>query len=254
MNQAKQAVLIYINKPRLSILVRLIIHMKKPLDRRASPVTERYLEFIYLMAVEGQPIIGARLAKSLHVSRPSVTTTLQRMVRDGLVKLNLRKEIQLTAKGQSLAEYLQRRHCIIERWLTEELGLSWEESDAQAHLLEHAMSDQVAESLNLHLGSPTTCPHGNPVPGNAPAVSPGKAMQLSRVAEGVRVQVVRISEYDADVAELLNYLGKRNIKPGMTLTVEEIAPFKGPLTLKVDSQLISMSRQVAEFVWVKKAD
>jgi len=211
------------------------------------------LEFIYLMALEGGPIYGARLAKSLHVSRPSVTATLKRLVRDGLIKFNSRKEIQLTAKGQVLAEYLQRRHCIIERWLTDELGLSWEESDAQAHQLEHAMSDQVAESLNTHLGSPTTCPHGNPVPGNAPASSALKGLQLSKVEEGARVQVIRISEYDADVVELLSYLGKRNIKPGATLSVTEVAPFKGPLTLKLGSQLISMSREVAEFVWVKKA-
>lgn len=229
--------------------------MKPSLDRQSTtPVIEKYLEFIYLMAVEGQPIIGARLAKSLHVSRPSVTATLKRMVRARLIKINSRKELELTRKGQSLAEYLQRRHCIIERWLTEELGLSWEESDAQAHHLEHAMSDQVAEMLNLHLGSPTTCPHGNPVPGNAPTISPGKAVQLSRIEAGGRVQVIRISEYDADVAELLSYLGKSNIKPGTTLSVMEIAPFKGPLTLMVGSQLISMSRQVAEFVWVEKAD
>lgn len=206
------------------------------------------------MALEEQPIIGARLAKSLHVSRPSVTTTLQRMVREGWIKLNSRKEIQLTRKGQSLAEYLQRRHCIIERWLTEELGLSWEESDAQAHQLEHAMSDQVAESLNTHLGSPTTCPHGNPVPGNGPAPSPHNVLQLSQVEAGTPVQVIRISEYDADVAELLSYLGKRNIKPGTLFSVTEIAPFKGPLTLQLGSQLISMSRGVAEFVWVKKVN
>jgi Fe2+ transport system protein FeoA len=81
-----------------------------------------------------------------------------------------------------------------------------------------------------------------------------KVFQLSSVEEGARVQVIRISEYDADVAELLSYLGKRNIKPGTNLSVTELAPFKGPLTLKVGSQVISMSRQVAEFVWVKKAN
>ncbi len=227
--------------------------MKPFPEHRATPVLERYLEFIYLMAVEGQPIIGARLAKSLHVSRPSVTATLKRLVREGMIKFNSRKEIQLTAKGQSLAEYLQRRHCIIERWLTEELGLSWEESDAQAHQLEHAMSDQVAEMLNRHLGSPTTCPHGNPVPGNA-RVPDSKNVQLSRAQEGDRVTVVRISEYDADVAELLSYLGKREIKPGTTLNVAEIAPMKGPLTLKIGTQTVSMSREVASFVWVKKTN
>lgn len=206
------------------------------------------------MAVEEQPIISARLAKSLHVSRPSVTATLKRMVREGLVKFNARKEIQLTAKGQSLAEYLQRRHCIIERWLTEDLGLSWEESDAQAHQLEHAMSDQVAEQLNLHLGSPTTCPHGNPIPGNTRNLADPRNIQLSHAEEGDRVVVARISEYDADVVELLSYLGKRDVKPGTKMNIVEIAPFKGPLTLKIGTELVSMSREVANFVWVKKSN
>lgn len=226
--------------------------MKPNPDRRATPVVERYLEFIYLMAVEDDPIIGARLAKSLHVSRPAVTATLQRMMRDGLVKFNSRKEVLLTAKGKSLAEYLQRRHCIIERWLTEELGLSWEESDAQAHQLEHAMSDQVAEKLNLHLGSPTTCPHGNPIPGNTHVLVDPRNFQLSRAAEGERVVVTRISEYDADVAEMLSYLGKRDIKPGTKLSILEISPFRGPLSVKIGRQTVSMSREVANFVWVKR--
>jgi DtxR family transcriptional regulator, Mn-dependent transcriptional regulator len=227
--------------------------MKLSSAHQTTPVLERYLEFIYLMAVEEEPIISARLAKSLHVSRPSVTATLKRMVRERLVKFNPRKEIQLTAKGQELAEYLQRRHCIIERWLTEELGLSWEESDAQAHQLEHAMSDLVAEKLNLHLGSPATCPHGNPIPGNGSVLADPNISQLSRAEEGDRIIVMRISEYDADVVELLSYLGKRDIKPGALLEVTETAPFNGPLTLKMGAQVVSMSREVANFIWVKEA-
>ena len=72
----------------------------------ATPTIEGYLEIIYMMSVENQPVIGARLAESLHVSRPTVTATLKRMVRDGLVKMINRREIQLTAKGQAIAEYL----------------------------------------------------------------------------------------------------------------------------------------------------
>ncbi len=223
---------------------------------RATPTVEAYLEFIYLIAVEGQPVIGARLAESLHVSRPSVTATLKRMVRDGLVKVNARKEIQFTPKGQALAEYLQRRHCVIERWLTDELGMDWADSDAQAHQLEHAMSDQVAELLNKHLGTPTTCPHGNPIPGNVKSVVAvnSKLFPLSRAREGDRVIVTRVSEYDAEVAEILNYLGGRGVRPGAKLELIKFEPFEGPVNLKVGSQVVAIGRKVASYVWVKKAE
>jgi DtxR family transcriptional regulator, Mn-dependent transcriptional regulator len=220
-----------------------------------TPTTEAYLELIYMMAVEGQPVIGARLAESLHVSRPTVTITLKRMVREGLVKIIDRKEIHLSPKGKSIAEHLQRRHRVVERWLTDELGLDWAKSDAEAHHLEHAMSDEVAELLNKHLGYPTTCPHGNPIPGNArnPADADGNVTPLNQAAEGTRVVVSRVSEYAENVADLLDYLGARGIVPGAEVTVTEVAPLDGPLTLKLGERIISMSREVAAYVWVKHA-
>ncbi|MBI3915287.1 MAG: metal-dependent transcriptional regulator [Chloroflexi bacterium] len=222
----------------------------------ATPVVEAYLEMIYLMAVEGQPVIGARLAESLHVSRPTVTATLQRAAREGFVKFNAGKEIALTAKGQAIAEYLQRRHCVIERWLVDELGLDWANSDAQAHLLEHAMSDEVAELLNKKMGSPAACPHGNPIPGNVRSVAAinSKYFRLGAAREGDRLAVARVSEYDQNVVELLNYLGARGIRPGAELTITEIAPMKGPLTLKVGSRTVSLGREIANYVWVQKAE
>ena len=219
-----------------------------------TPTVESYLEIIYMMAVEQQPVIGARLAESLHVSRPTVTTTLKRMVREGLVKINSRKEIQMTARGQAIAERLQHRHRIVERWLTDILGMDWAKSDAEAHRLEHAMSDEVAELLNKNLGYPTTCPHGNPIPGNTRGMSSvdGGAFQLSEAKEGDRVAVTRVSEYAENVAELLEYLEQRGVTPGARVEVAEIAPLAGPLTLKIGARTTSMSREVARFVWVKR--
>ena len=220
----------------------------------ATPTIEGYLEIIYMMAVEGQAVIGARLAESLHVSRPTVTTTLKRMVRDGLIKLDAHKTITLTPKGQAIAEHLQRRHRVVERWLTDVLGLDWAKSDAEAHRLEHAMSDEVFDRLNEHLGRPATCPHGNPIPGNARSVAPDpKAFQLSQAKDGDQLHILRISEYAENVSELLDYLGKRGIVPGATLTVTEVAPMQGPLSCKLGRQVIPLSRQVAGFVWVKRA-
>jgi DtxR family Mn-dependent transcriptional regulator len=172
-----------------------------------------------------------------------------------LVTTSDRSRIQLTRKGQSIAEHLQRRHRIVERWLTDVLGLDWAKSDAEAHHLEHAMSDQVAELLNKHLGYPATCPHGNPIPGNvrnASAVDQN-VFQMSQAEEGAEVVVTRISEYAENVAELLEYLGTRGVVPGATLVVAEVAPLEGPLTLKLGPRVISMSREVANFVWVKRA-
>src|SRR5918912_330100 len=136
-----------------------------------TPTTEEYLEIIYMMAAEGQTVKGVRLAESLRVSRPTVTATLRRMASDGLVKRNAKKEVQLTKKGFKTADDLQRRHRIVERWLTDVLGFDWAQSDAEAHRLEHAVSDEVAERLNELLGRPATCPHGNPIPGNGPVGS-----------------------------------------------------------------------------------
>jgi DtxR family Mn-dependent transcriptional regulator len=222
-----------------------------------TPTVEAYLEIIYMMAVEEQPVIGARLADALHVSRPTVTTTLKRMARDGLVKINERKEIAMTPRGQAVAERLQHRHRIVERWLTDTLGFDWAKCDAEAHHLEHAMSDEVAELLNKHLGYPTTCPHGNPIPGNARTlrVAPSaKTFQLNSAKEGDTLVVTRISEYAENVAELLDYLGKQGVTPGTKIVVNEIAPLKGPLTLRVGARTVALSREVAGFVWVKRAD
>ncbi len=221
----------------------------------ATPTIEAYLEIIYMMSAEGQAVIGARLAEALHVSRPTVTTTLKRMVRDGLIKFSDRKEIQTTAKGQALAEHLQRRHRVVERWLTDVLGLDWAKSDAEAHRLEHAMSDEVAELLNKQLGFPATCPHGNPIPGNGrSAMVDPKAFQLGTAQANEVVMVLRISEYAENIAEVLDYLGARGVIPGAKLAVLEVAPLAGPLMLKRGTRIISMSQQIANFVWVKRME
>ncbi len=219
-----------------------------------TPTVEAYLEIIYMMAAEGQPVIGARLAESLRVSRPTITATLKRMARDGLIKINDRKEIRMTPQGQAIAERLQHRHRIVERWLTDVLGFDWAKSDAEAHRLEHSMSDQVAELLNKHLGYPATCPHGNPIPGNVRSVPPStEVFQLSAAKEGDDLVVTRISEYAENVAELLEYLGKQGVMPGGRLRLLEVAPLDGPLTLKTDLRTIAISLEVARFVWVQRA-
>src|SRR5438477_11293860 len=133
---------------------------------------------------EGEPLRSARLADWLGVSRPTVTIGLRRMARDGMVRLTRDKEIGLTAAGMRAAESIVRRHRIMERWLTDGLGLDWVTADEEAARLEHAVSDVVEQRLYEVLGRPATCPHGNPIPGYSEPVA-GET-RLSSLRAGAR--------------------------------------------------------------------
>src|SRR3982075_3726160 len=119
---------------------------------------------------EGEPTRSARLADWLGVSRPTVTIALRRMTRDGMVRMSRSKEIELTSAGMKAAESIVRRHRIMERWLTDGLGLDWGAADEEAARLEHAVSETVERRLYEVLGRPRTCPHGNPIPGHSKPV------------------------------------------------------------------------------------
>src|SRR2546428_12140837 len=131
--------------------------------RGPSEVVSRYREAIYYMWSENEPLRSARLADWLGVSRPTVAVGLRRMTRDGLVRMNGRKEIELTAAGMSAAESIVRRHRIMERWLTDGLGLDWVTADAEAARLEHAVSDIVERRLDRVVRPAGPRPHRHPL-------------------------------------------------------------------------------------------
>src|ERR1700693_3809749 len=155
-----------------------------------SEVIAHYLEAIYYIRAEGERVRSARLADWLSVSRTTVTVALRRMTRDGMVRLNAHKEIELTARGSQAAAAIVRRHRIMERWLTDVLGLDWVVADEEAARLEHAGSEVVEARLWEPLGRPTSCPHGNPIPGYADpnpeerrlsGLQPGDGAVVSRI-------------------------------------------------------------------------
>ncbi len=187
-----------------------------------------YLGAIYDLAGSGQPVIGARLAKHMRVSPPAVTEALQRMGRAGLIRIGAGKEVAFTKKGKALAEVMARRHRLLERWLTDGLGLNWTEAHEEAHRLEHALSPRVEERLAAALGMPSTCPHGNPIPGMAapPQTHP---FPLDQARDGTTVVVERITEEAEADRRLLEHLWKHEIKPGTRLVIEEVAPWAGTI-------------------------
>jgi DtxR family Mn-dependent transcriptional regulator len=189
--------------------------------RPPSEVIAHYLEAIYYIRAEGEAVRSARLADWLSVSRPTVTVALRRMTRDGMVRLNAHKEIELTARGDGAAAAIVRRHRIMERWLTDVLGLDWVTADAEAERLEHAVSEVVEETLYRILGRPKTCPHGNPIPGHS--TMRANELRLSALRPGETGTITRISEVaQREAPPLLQYLHDRGLHPGTRITVEEV--------------------------------
>jgi DtxR family transcriptional regulator, Mn-dependent transcriptional regulator len=206
-------------------------------------VIAHYLEAIYCIRAEGEVVRSARLADWLSVSRPTVTVALRRMTRDGMVRLNARKEIELTARGDMAAAAIVRRHRIVERWMTDVLGLDWVVADAEAERLEHAVSEVVEERLYRKMGGPKTCPHGNPIPGHS--TMRADELRLSALGPGETGTITRISEVaQREAPPLLQYLHERGLHPGTRITVEEVDEIGGTMRLRAARQL-TLSYQTA---------
>ena len=214
-----------------------------------SPAIEDYLAAIYDLTASGRTVIGARLSKHLKVSAPAVTEALSRMARDGYVRMGPHKEVTLTKKGKALAEVMARRHRLLERWLTDILGLNWTEAHEEAHRLEHALSPKVEDRLAAILGMPSTCPHGNPIPGMArPSLS--HPFPLDQAKEGTTVVVERITEEAEADRKLMEHLWQNGVRPGTTLKILEVAPWAGTISSASDGKQIVLGLQAAGKIWV----
>src|SRR5438477_13009522 len=217
-----------------------------------SEVVSRYLEAIYYMWFEKEPLRSARLADWLGVSRPTVAVGLRRMARDGLVQMNGRKEIELTAGGMRSAESIVRRHRIMERWLTDGLGLDWVTADEEAARLEHAVSDVVEKRLYESLGRPKTCPHGNPIPGHSKPVP--RELRLARLQTGSRAAITRVSEVaEREAPRLLAYLHDRGLTPGRKLKVVEVDDVGRTMRVTAGDGEVTLSHETAGKLWVVPA-
>jgi DtxR family Mn-dependent transcriptional regulator len=225
--------------------------MKARAERAAHTTAsvQDYLAAIYDLAGSGKPVIGARLAKHMAISAPAVTESIHRLVRGGYVKVGGGKELLLTTKGRQIAEVMARRHRLIERWLTDALGLNWTDAHEEAHRLEHAISPRVEDRLAEMLGMPSTCPHGNPIPG-MPHPRRVEPFPLAQAKEGTTVIVERITEEAEADKKLLEYLWRNDVRPGRRLKIVEVAPWAGTITAASDGQPIALGLPAAAKIWV----
>jgi DtxR family transcriptional regulator, Mn-dependent transcriptional regulator len=223
------------------------------MQHKPTKTIEDYLQVMHYMTRDGSAIIGARLAERIHVAPPTVTATLQRMVRDGLITMDHHKIVHLTELGREEAESIVRRHALAERLLTDILGLGWSESHEEAHMVEHVISPKVEAHLMRVLGNPLTCPHGNPIPGTGARPSP-HAFALSEAQSGQRLVIERIVEEAEDDPDLMTYFERSGFKPRAVLDVVEVAPAAGLITVEHDAQQTGLGLAAAANLRVVAAE
>jgi DtxR family Mn-dependent transcriptional regulator len=210
------------------------------------PAFEEYCEAIYELAEDEVDVIQARIADRLMVSRPAVSEMIRRLETDRLVEID-HGSISLTGDGQRLAERVVRRHRLAERFLTDILGLSWADAHKEAGKWEHVISAPVEEAIVRVLGDPTTCPHGNPIPG-AHYVAPA-SVALSDVAVGSGFTVSRIPEELEFTPGLLEFLEESDVVPGRAGTLTAASP-DGTTTVEIEGRHVGIGAFASQRILV----
>lgn len=200
-----------------------------PSSGEHHPAFEEYCECIFELQEDDVDVIQARIVERLHVSRPAVSEMIHRLQSENLITFT-GNSIRLTPAGATLAQQVVRRHRLAERFLTDILGLSWAEAHHEAGRWEHVMSINVEVALDRLLGSPTTCPHGNPIPGSE--YEAPDARRLADLSIGDGFTVSRIPEELEFTPGLLDFLENASLLPGHTGKVTATSP-DGTMTVEV---------------------
>jgi DtxR family Mn-dependent transcriptional regulator len=215
------------------------------------PTTEsiqEYLEAIYKLQQREHPVRTSKLAAALGVAHASATEMTKRLAANGYVNRAEGVGVCLTAMGREEALKTVRRHRLVERFLTDVLGLPWDRVHEEACRFEHVVSDEVEDGLEKLLGNPDTCPHGYPIPSREGTVeSYEEAVPLDEVAAGTKAKVLAVEEEDP---KMLAYLASLGLLPKVTLKVAEVAPFGGPILVEAAGARYALGREVASKVLV----
>ena len=237
------------------VCLRMEMNMEEPL----SATVEEYLETVYNMSMEDEIVIGARLAEKFRVAPPTVTEMLKRLVRDGYIEMDNRRQVTLTELGNQAAEAVLRRHRLTERFLVDMLGMQWHQVHEEACRLEHFISGAVEARVITTLNNPTTCPHGNPIPGSVANarnyLKDRNAVRLSNVQSGEMVTILLISEVVEDEEALILYLHEKGLTPETQLTVlthdgRDTEAQSENFMVQVDGREVCISKYAASKIWV----
>lgn len=225
---------------------------------RLTQAMENYLLSIYLVEEQGLRVTNSNLVaqlrrvpetENLGTSLPSVSGMLRRMEREQLIRIPESRDIGLTPSGKALAERMIRRHRLAARMIVDMLGVELWEVNAQAHMLEHAISEEMEQRIREKLDNPMTDPFGQPIPGTGFKQSNG-VVTLDNAKNGSDMIIDRIPEDDE---ELVKYLVESGVLPGVRVRVDDVAPYRGVVSLTVDGRAAVLGYAVANRIMLRPA-
>ena len=208
---------------------------------------EDYLKAIYRLSPEGRPAATSDIARLLELSAPSVSGMVKRLSELGFLEHIPYKGVQLTEAGRRAALRMVRRHRLIEAYLVQFLGYSWDTVHVEAERLEHAVSDTLVERMAAALGHPVVDPHGDPIPAADGSIHEPACTPLADVDIGETVEIRRVDESEP---ERLRYLALLGLVPGVVLRVLDRQPFGGPVTVESAGERHSIGAELAQVVLV----
>ena len=211
---------------------------------------EDYLKAIYQLSPEGRPASTSEIAGLLALSPPSVTGMIKRLSEHGLLEHVPYRGVQLTKAGRRAALRMVRRHRLIEAYLVEFLGYSWDTVHEEAERLEHAVSETMIERMASALGNPAVDPHGDPIPSADGSIHELASTALSDVPVGETVEIQRVHESQP---ERLRYIASLGLRPGVQVTVVDRQPFDDLVTISVGHQRQVIGRELSHALLCARA-
>lgn len=208
---------------------------------------EDYLKTIFKLSERTDRVTPSAVAEAAGVSVPAVTQMVRRLSELKLVRYERRRGIDLTPAGEKVALEMIRHHRLIELYLAEALGYSWDAVDQEAERLEHVISEEFEDRIDRMLGHPTHDPHGAPIPTKDGRLDAPHETVLADLEPGQRARVARVPDRDP---AMLRHLGDLGLYPGTPVELVKREPFDGPLRVRIgeDDQIVGI--QVARRVWI----
>jgi len=213
-----------------------------------SQAVQDYLKAIYKLQERGGSVSTTALAEEMDVAAASATGMVKKLASLKLVRHSPYQGVVLTKAGEKMALEVIRHHRLLELYLAEALGYSWDRVHEEAERLEHVISEEFEEKIFEALGRPTRDPHGDPIPAKDGTLVAGDHERLSDLEPGATGVIRRVSDRSA---EMLRYLGTRGLVPDATVEVVEKAPFNGPITVKTGETSHVLGRDLASHILVE---
>jgi DtxR family Mn-dependent transcriptional regulator len=220
-----------------------------------NDATLHYLDVIYRLTLYSDPSTGSGqaanttdIAEKLGVTPSGASVMLKRLAERKLVQLTPYKGATLTPHGRRIALRTIRRHRLLELFLNKVMGFEWHEVDDHAHALETSINEAFEDRMDTILGHPTRCPHGHLIPTKDGALPPANDVPLMAQQPGVHGTVRCV---DTDNSDWLKYLGDQGLMPGAQVSLMSIAPYGGPVTIAMQSNTVSLGRNLAELIYIE---